>query len=192
MTNYKYFNRGLFRNSVEIRDQPIVMKSVKRNVGEMTVFFITKSGDFGFHAFRDINPKNMRLLTAPALTRNFPLFRRYPLPDGTFGEVYKREVTPAKEIQGVNNFEEVGKKLIEALEHYPIYGFKEGVNIKIDITPTDNPADVYLGRYQKILISADSVISNKIKIYDFELEFQNIQINIRDLFWDNNFILFFS
>jgi len=190
LTNNKFFNRGLFRNSAEIRKLPIVMKSVKRNVGEMTDFFITKSGDFGFHAYKDINPKKMRLLTAPALTRNFPLFRRYSLPDGSFGEVYKREIAPAEEIQGVDNLEEVGKKLVDALGRYPIYGFKDGINIKVDIMPTDNPDDLYLGRYKKIKFSADSVVTNKIKVHDFELEFQNIQVNIRDLFLDENFILF--
>ena len=44
--------------------------------------------------------------------------------------------------------------------------------------------------YKSIHIKADSAISNKIKIENFELLFENVQINIYDLLLNGKFILF--
>ena len=88
LANYAYFQRGAFRDFSAFRKLPIEMKGVKRNVGEMTNFFITKSGDFSRQSSNAIEHRN-RLLKDPALTKSFKLFRSYPLPDGTKGLVYK-------------------------------------------------------------------------------------------------------
>jgi len=192
LTNYPYFNRGMFRNHALFNDLPIVMKSVKRNVGEITDFFITKqgagSGSKWWH--RDINPKKKKLLEDPALRRTFPLFKKYPLPDGTNGLVFKKDVSPATDIEGVDNLNELKKRFIRALAEYPIYGIKDGKNLTISIIPTQNPEDLYLGRYKSIRIKADSVVTNSIRLYDFELNFEGIQINLYDLFLNGKLILF--
>ena len=190
LTNNKFFNRGLFRNSAEIRKLPIVMKSVKRNVGEMTDFFITKTGDFGMHRFKDINPKLTRLLEDPALQKTFKLFKSYPLPDGSEGLVLKKAVQPATNLPGVDNLEEIGQRFMTAFANYPIYGIKDAVNPEISVISTENPDDIFLGRYKQIKFKADSVVSNKITIDDFELIFENVQINIYDLILNNKLILF--
>jgi len=190
LTNHMFFQRGGFRNSAEFRELPITMKSVKRNVGEMTDFFITKTGDFGMHRFRDINPKLTRLLKDPALKKTFKLFKSYPLPDGSKGLVLKKAVQPATDLPGVDNLEEIGKRFMTAFANYPIYGIKHAVNPEISIIPTENPDDIFLGRYKQIKFKADSVVSNKITIDDFELIFENVQINIYDLILNNKLILF--
>jgi 4-amino-4-deoxy-L-arabinose transferase-like glycosyltransferase len=190
LTNHMFFQRGGFRDTAEIRGLPVVMKSVKRNVGEMTDFFITKTGDFGVHAFRDINPKLTRLLENPALKKTFIPFKSYPLPDGSEGLVLKKNIQPATDLPGAGNLEEVGKRFMTAFSQYPIYGIKDAVNPKVSITPTENPNDIFLGRYKQIIIEADSVISNKIKVDNFKVVFENIQINIYDLLLNNKLILF--
>ena len=190
LTNHMFFQRGGFRDTAEIRGLPIVMKSVKRNVGEMTDFFITKTGDFGEHAFRDINPKLTRLLENPALLKTFTTFKTYPLPDGSKGLVLKKNIQPATYLHGVDNLEAIGKRFLTAFSQYPIYGIKDAANLEISIIPSENPSDIFLGRYKQIKIKADSVVSNKIRLYDFELIFEDIQINIYDLLLNNKLILF--
>ncbi len=190
LTNYMFFQRGGFRNSAEFRELPIVVKSVKRNVGEMTDFFITKTGDFGMHRFKDINPKLTRLLEDPALQKTFEPFKSYPLPDGSEGLVLKKAVQPATNLPGVDNLEEIGQRFMTAFANYPIYGIKDAVNPEISVISTENPDDIFLGRYKQIKFKADSVVSNKITIDDFELIFENVQINIYDLILNNKLILF--
>jgi 4-amino-4-deoxy-L-arabinose transferase-like glycosyltransferase len=192
LTNYPYFNRGVFRNHALFNDLPVVMKSVKRNVGEFTDFFITKEGAGSGPAFyqKDINPKKRKLLEDPALRRTFPLFKKYLLPDGTNGLVFKKDVSAATDIEGVDNLNELKKRFLRALAEYPIYGIKDGKNLTISIIPTQNPEDLYLGRYKSIRIKADSVVTNSIRLYDFELNFEGIQINLYDLFLNGKLILF--
>ena len=189
LTNYAYFQRGAFRNFSVFRKLPITMKGVKRNVGEMTNFFITKTGDFSRQSSNAIQSRDI-LLKDPALTKTFKLFRSYPLPDGTKGLVYKFDMEPAFELVGVTNLSLIEKRLIQAFANYPIYGFKNGINMNIIISPTNNPDDLYYGKYKSIHIKADSVISNKVKIKSFELLFENVQINIYDLLLNGRFILF--
>ncbi|MEK9628492.1 MAG: LmeA family phospholipid-binding protein [Nitrospinota bacterium] len=189
LTNFAYFQRGAFRDFAAFRGLPISMKGVKRNVGEMTDFFITKSGDFSRQSANAIKSRNI-LLNDPALTKTFKLFRAYPLPDGTKGLLYKFDMEPAKELPEVTNLEFIGERLIEAFSNYPIYGIKNGVNVTVTIIPTDNPQDLYYGRYKSIRIKADSAVTNKIKIEDFELLFEDVQINIYDLLLNGKFILF--
>ena len=189
LANYAYFQRGAFRDFAAFRKLPIAMKGVKRNVGEMTNFFITKSGDFSRQSSNAIEHRN-RLLNDPALTKTFKLFRSYPLPDGTKGLLYKFDMEPAFDLPGVRNLSLIEKRLIHAFENYPIYGFKNGINIYIIISPTDDPDDLFYGKYKSIHIKADSVISNKVKIKKFELLFENVQINIYDLLLNGRFILF--
>ena len=189
LANYPYFQRGAFRDFAAFRQLPITMKGVKRNVGEMTNFFITKSGDFSRQSLNAIQHRN-RLLKDPALTKTFKLFRSYPLPDGTKGLVYKFDMEPALDLPGVTNLSLIEKRLIQAFENYPIYGFKNGVNMNIIISPTDEPDDLFYGKYKSIHIKASSVISNKVKINEFELLFENVQINIYDLLLNGRFILF--
>lgn len=192
LTNYQYFQRGLFRNDVLLRNLPIVMKSVKRNVGELTDFFITKEGSGEGKAFwqKDINPKKKKLLEDPALRLTFPLFKKYALPDGTYGMVFKRNVSPVKDIKGVDDLNEVGRRFLEALSEYPIYGIQSEQNIIISIEPTKNPDDLYLGRYKSIRVKANSAVTNKIRLHDFELIFEGVQINLYDLFLNGKLILF--
>jgi len=189
LANYAYFQRGAFRDFAAFRKLPITMKGVKRNVGEMTNFFITRSGDFSRQSPNAIEHRN-RLLNDPALTKTFKLFRSYPLPDGTKGLVYKFDMEPALDLPGVNNLSLIEKRLIVAFENYPIYGFKNGVNMNIIISPTDDPDDLFYGKYKSIQVTADSVVSNKVKIKAFELLFENVQINIYDLLLNGRFILF--
>ena len=146
------------------------MKGVKRNVGEMTDFFITKSGDFSHQSGNAIKSRKI-LLNDPALTKTFKLFHSYPLPDGTNGLLYKFDMEPANKLPRVRDLEFIGDQLIKALENYPIYGVKDGVNIIVSITPTNNPQDLYYGHYKSIHIKADTAFSNKIKIENFELLF---------------------
>ncbi len=189
LANYAYFQRGAFRNFAAFRKLPITMKGVKRNVGEMTNFFITKSGDFSRQSSNAIEHRN-RLLNDPALTKTFKLFRSYPLPDGTKGLLYKFDMEPAFDLPGVRNLSLIEKRLIQAFQNYPIYGFKNGVNMNIIISPTDDTNDLFYGKYKSIHIKADSVVSNKVKIKEFELLFENVQINIYDLLLNGKFILF--
>jgi len=189
LANFGNFQRGAFRDFAAFRDLPIAMKGVKRNVGEMTDFFITKSGDFSRQSANAINARKT-LLNDPALTKTFKLFRSYPLPDGTNGLLYKFDMEPASDIPRITDLDFIGKSLIEAFANYPIYGIKNGVNITATITPTNNPQDLYYGRYKSIQIKADSAVSNKIKIEDFEVLFENVQINIYDLLLNGKFILF--
>ena len=189
LANYKYFQRGAFRDFAVFRDLPIVMKGVKRNVGEMTDFFITRSGDFSSQSPNAINSKNL-LTKDPALTKTFKLFRSYPLPDGNLGLLYKFDMEPANSLPGITDLELIGKRLEVAFSRYPIYGVKNGVNMTVSIIPTNNPQDIYYGRYKSIKIKADSVVSNKVLIKNFELLFENVQINIYDLLLNGRFILF--
>jgi len=189
LANYKYFQRGAFRDFAVFRGLPIVMKGVKRNVGEMTDFFITRSGDFSSQSPNAINSINL-LTKDPALTKTFKLFRSYPLPDGNLGLLYKFDMEPANSLPGVTDLELIEKRLRVAFSRYPIYGVKNGVNMTVSITPTNNPQDIYYGRYKSIKIKADSVVSNKVLIKNFELLFENVQINIYDLLLNGRFILF--
>ena len=166
------------------------MKSVKRNVGEMTDFFITKTGDYSSPTYRDINPKLTRLLKNPALTKTFIPFKTYPLPDGSQGLVLKKAIQPANALTGIKNLDQIGSLILTALESYPIYGIKNAVNPEISVIPTASPEDIFLGRYKQIKITADSAVSNKIILTDFELIFDDVQINIYDLILNNKFILF--
>ena len=127
LANYAYFQRGAFMDFSAFRKLPIEMKGVKRNVGEMTNFFITKSGDFSRQSSNAIQHRN-RLLKDPSLTKTFKLFRSYSLPDGTKGLVYKFDMEPALDLPGVRNLSLIEKRLIQAFENYPIYGFKNGIN----------------------------------------------------------------
>jgi 4-amino-4-deoxy-L-arabinose transferase-like glycosyltransferase len=189
LTNFAYFQRGSFRDFAAFRDLPIVMKGVKRNVGEMTDFFITRDGDFSRQSSNAINARNL-LTKDPALTKTFKLFRSYPLPDGNKGLLYKFDMEPANSLPGVTDLELIGKRLEVAFSRYPIYGVKNGVNMTVSLTPTNNPQDMYYGRYKSIRIKADSVVSNKVLIENFELLFENVQINIYDLLLNGRFILF--
>ena len=189
LANYRYFQRGAFRDFAVFRGLPIVMKGVKRNVGEMTDFFITRSGDFSSQSPNAINSINL-LTKDPALTKTFKLFRSYPLPDGNLGLLYKFDMEPANSLPGVTDLELIEKRLRVAFSRYPIYGVKNGVNMTVSITPTNNPQDIYYGRYKSIKIKADSVVSNKVLIKNFELLFENVQINIYDLLLNGRFILF--
>lgn len=189
LANFGFFQRGAFRDFAAFGKLPIAMKGVKRNTGEMTDFFITRTGDFSNQSSNAIQHRN-RLLKDPALTKTFKLFRSYPLPDGTKGLVYKFDMEPAWDLPGVTNLSLIEKRLIEAFANYPIYGVKNGVNLNIIITPTENPEDLYYGKYKSIHIKADSVVSNKVKIEEFELLFENVQINIYDLLLNGRFILF--
>ena len=189
LANYGFFQRGAFRDFAAFRGLPIAMKGVKRNVGEMTDFFITRSGDFSRQSLNAINARNL-LTKDPALTKTFKLFRSYPLPDGNKGLLYKFDMEPANSLPGVTDLELVGKRLKTAFSSYPIYGVKNGVNMTFSITPTNDPQDIYYGRYKSIQIKADSVVSNKILIKNFELLFENVQINIYDLLLNGKFILF--
>jgi len=190
LTNHRYFQRGLFRNSAEARNLPIEVKSVKRNLGEMTDYFITKNEGVG-PAFiaANINSKKERLLYDPALQQTFSLFKSYPLPDDTVGLVLKRNVQPAKELEGIDNLGRVGLKFIEALRHYPIFGISDSQNLTVSIVPGENPEDLYSGRYRQIRISADWVVVNKVRVRGFEVVFENIQINPYDLFVNGKLIL---
>ena len=189
LANYDFFQRGAFRDFAVLRGLPIIMKGVKRNVGEMTDFFITRSGDFSSQSSNAIKSKNL-LTKEPALTKTFKLFRSYPLPDGNMGLQYKFDMEPAHSLPGVTDLELIGKRLEVAFSGYPIYGVKNGVNMTVSITPTNNPQDIYYGRYKSIKIKADSVVSNKVLIKNFELLFENVQINIYDLMLNGRFILF--
>ena len=190
LTNYKYFQRGGFRDASEIQGLPIVVKSVKRNIGEMTDFFITKTGNYGLHRFRDINPKITRLISDPALQNTFQEFKSYPLPDGSKGLIFKKNVQPAFDLPDIENLHVIGELILNSFENYPIYGIKNAINAEVIIVPTENPDDIFLGRYKQVTIKADSAISNKIKIDDFGLRFEDVQINIYDLILNNKFILF--
>jgi 4-amino-4-deoxy-L-arabinose transferase-like glycosyltransferase len=189
LANYAYFQRGAFRDFAAFRGLPIAMKGVKRNVGEMTDFFITRSGDFSRQSSNAINARNL-LTKDPALTKTFKLFRSYPLPDGNKGLLYKFDMEPANSLPGVTDLELIGKRLKVAFSSYPIYGVKNGVNMTVSLTPTDNPQDIYYGRYKSIQIKADSVLCNKVLIENFELLFEDVQINIYDLLLNGRFILF--
>ena len=189
LANFAYFQRGAFRDFVAFRGLPIAMKGVKRNVGEMTDFFITRGGDFSRQSSNAINARNL-LIKDPALTKTFKLFRSYPLPDGNKGLLYKFDMEPANSLPGVTDLELIGKRLEEAFTRYPIYGVKKGLNMTVSLTPTSNPQDIYYGRYKSIQIKADSVVSNKVLIENFELLFENVQINIYDLLLNGKFILF--
>jgi len=189
LANYAFFQRGAFRDFAAFRDLPIVMKGVKRNVGEMTDFFITRDGDFSRQSSNAINARNL-LIKDPALTNTFKLFRSYPLPDGNKGLIYKFDMEPAKDLPSVTDLEFIENRLMEAFANYPIYGIKNGSNMTVTISPTDNPQDIFYGRYKSIHIKSDSAVSNKVKIEDFELLFENVQINIYDLLLNGRFILF--
>ena len=97
---------------------------------------------------------------------------------------------PANSLPSVTDLKLVGKRLKTAFSSYPIYGVTKGVNMTVSITPTNDPQDIYYGRYKSIQIKADSVVSNKILIKNFELLFENVQINIYDLLLNGKFILF--
>ena len=191
LTNHPWFHRGAFRDFADIRGLPVVMKSVKRNLGEMTDFFITKDrSKEGESGVRQINPKRDRLFDDPSLTKTFSLFKSYPLPNGMQGLVLKRDVSPATDVEGADDMEQVGTRLVSALSEYPIYGVKNMENARVSIVPTENEEDLYLGRYKKITVTADSAVSNKIRLDDFELTFHDVQINLYELFLHGKLIFF--
>ena len=191
LTNHAWFQRGAFRNSANIRGLPVIMKSVKRNLGEMTDFFITKDRSReGESGVRQINPKRDRLFDDPSLNKTFSLFRSYTLPNGMQGLVLKKDVTPATDIEGADDLEQVGTRFADALPKYPIYGVKNMKNARVSVIPTDNKEDLYLGRYKKITVTADSAVSNKIRLDDFELTFHDVQINLYELFLHDKLIFF--
>jgi 4-amino-4-deoxy-L-arabinose transferase-like glycosyltransferase len=189
LANFGYFQRGAFRDFAAFRGLPIVMKGVKRNVGEMTDFFITRDGDFSRQSSNAIKARNL-LIKDPALTKTFKLFRSYPLPDGNKGLLYKFDMEPANSLPGVTDLELIRNRLKTAFSSYPIYGFKNGVKMTVSITPTNDPQDIYYGRYKSIQIKAYSIVSNKVLIKNFELLFENVQINIYDLLLNGKFRLF--
>ena len=191
LTNHAWFHRGAFRDSAEIRGLPVIVKSVKRNQGEMTDYFITKDRSRENESgVRQINPKRDRLFDDPSLTETFSLFRSYPLPNGMQGLVLKRDVSPAIDIVGAGDLGQVGTRFIAALGQYPIYGVKNMKNARVSIIPMDNAEDLYLGRYKKITLTADSAVSNKIHFDDFELTFHDVQINLYELFLHGKLIFF--
>ncbi|GJL79625.1 MAG: hypothetical protein NPINA01_26140 [Nitrospinaceae bacterium] len=191
LTNHPWFHRGAFRDAAMIRGLPVIVKSVKRNQGELTDFFITKdSSQEGESGVRQINPKRDRLFDDPSLNKTFSLFKTYPLPNGARGLVFKRDVSPATDMEDAVDLRQVGKKLLESLPHYPIYGIKQMENPRVSITPTDNPEDLLLGRYKNITVTADSAVSNKIRLDDLQLTFHEVQINLRELFLYDKLILF--
>ena len=125
LTNHIWFHRGAFRDFADIRGLPVVMKSVKRNLGEMTDYFITKDRSReGESGVRQIDPKRDRLFDDPSLTKTFSLFRSYPLPNGMRGLVLKKNVIPATDVKGAGDLEQVGTRFLDALSKYPIYGVK--------------------------------------------------------------------
>lgn len=175
LTNHPWFHRGAFRDAAMIRGLPVVVKSVKRNQGELTDFFITKDvSQEGESGARRINPKRDRLFDDPSLNKTFSLFKTYPLPNGAKGLVFKRDVSPVADIEGAVDLDQVGKKLLAAFPHYPIYGIKRMENASVTIIPTGNPKDLSLGRYEKITMAADSAISNGIRLDDLELTFHDV------------------
>jgi|GEM_PF-570265 len=191
LTNHPWFHRGAFRDAAMIRKLPVIVKSVKRNQGELTDYFITKdSSQEGESGNRQINPKRDRLFDDPSLSKTFSLFKTYPLPNGAKGLVFKRNVSPATDIAGAVDLAEVGRRFVEALPRYPIYGIRQMKNARISIVPTDNTKDLPLGRYKKITLTADSAVSNKIRLDDFELTFHDVQINLYELFLHGKLILF--
>ena len=119
----------------------------------MTDFFISRSGDFSSQSLNAINSKNL-LTKDPALTKTFKLFRSYPLPDGNMGLLYKFDMEPANSLPGVTDLDLIGKSLEVAFSRYPIYGVKNSVNMAVSITPTNNPQDIYYGRYKSIKIKS--------------------------------------
>jgi 4-amino-4-deoxy-L-arabinose transferase-like glycosyltransferase len=191
LTNHPWFHRGAFRDAAMIRGLPVIVKSVKRNQGELTDYFITKdSSQEGESGNRQINPKRDRLFEDPTLSKTFSLFKTYPLPNGASGLVFKRDVSPVQDIEGAIDLKQVGQRFIEALPHYPIYGIKQIINPRISIVPTDDEKDLFLGRYKKITLTADSAVSNKIRLDDLELTFHDVQINLYELFLHGKLILF--
>jgi hypothetical protein len=191
LTNHIWFHRGAFRDFADIRGLPVVVKSVKRNLGEMTDYFITKDRSReGESGVRQINPKRDRLFDDPSLTKTFSLFRSYSLPNGMRGLVLKKNVIPATDVAGAGDLAQVGTRFMDALSNYPIYGIKNMKNARVLITPTDNKDDVFLGRYKKITLTADSAVSNKIHLDDLELTFHDVQINLYELFLHDKLIFF--
>ncbi len=191
LTNHAWFHRGAFRDFADIRGLPVIMKSVKRNLGEMTDYFITKDRSReGESGVRQINPKRDRLFDDPSLNKTFSLFRSYPLPNGMQGLVLKRNVLPTTDLAGADDLEQVGKRFAGALKEYPIYGVKNMKNAQVSIIPTDNPEDKFRGRYRSITVTADRAVSNKIQLDDFELTFHDVQINLYELFLHGKLIFF--
>lgn len=191
LTNHRSYQRGIFRNYSEANDLPIQMKSVKRNLGEFTDFFITKELNVGpSFSNEDINPKRVRLTSDPALVNTFEIFREYPLPDKSNGLVLKKNVKPATTLDGALDMERVAEKLKKALVDYPLYGFKKARNLQIEIVPTNDPADAALGRYASITARADFLEINKVPVREFEVVLSQVQINLYDLLLNNNLIFF--
>lgn len=191
LTNHPYFHRGAFRNTAEISGLPIEVKIVKRNVGEMTDFFISKNDNLGPEfSLKDTRSKKGRLVNDPALRQTFPVFKTYPLPDGTMGVVYGRNVKPAHQLKGAGDLGQIGARFIEALAGYPKYGISQGENINVNILPTDRQEDIYLGRYKSITLTADSAVFSKVRIHNLKLVFEDVQINLYDLLLNGKLILF--
>ena len=191
LTNHPWFHRGAFRDAAEIRGLPVVVKSVKRNLGELTDFFITKdASETGESGAQQIHPKRDRLFSDPALRNTFTPFRTYSLPNRSQGIVMRRNVVPPDSIENVQRLDEVGKRFVGALSQYPIYGVENAVNASVRIFPTDRPEDLTLGRYRRITFRADSAVSNKVRIEGFELTFEDVQINLYELFLNGKLIFF--
>ncbi|MFQ5444228.1 MAG: hypothetical protein ACE5EK_06375, partial [Nitrospinales bacterium] len=191
LTNHPYFHRGAFRNAAEISGLPIEVKIVKRNVGEMTDFFISKNDNLGPEfSLKDTRSKKGRLVNDPALQQTFPVFKTYPLPDGTTGVVYGRKVKAARHLKGAADLDYVGARFLKALATYPKYGISKGENMKVEILPTDRPEDIYLGLYKSITLTADSAVFSKVRIHNLKLIFEDIQINLYDLLLNGKLIMF--
>ena len=60
----------------------------------------------------------------------------------------------------------------------------------VSIKPTQNPEDLYLGRYKSIQVKADSAVTNGIRLHNFELILEGVQINLYDLLFNGKLILF--
>ncbi|MFQ5673414.1 MAG: LmeA family phospholipid-binding protein [Nitrospinales bacterium] len=189
LTNHPSFHRGAFWEVVQAEDLPVELKIVKNNLGELTDFFITREGGKSF-ASSGAAGKINRLKNDPALTRTFPVFREYPLPDGSRGVVYGFKVRPATRLAGVNDLAEVAERLRLAFAKYPGYGISQGKNLRLTVLPTGNPDDLSLGRYRSITITADSAVIDKILFHDLRLALEEVQINLYELFLHDRLIFF--
>lgn len=188
LTNHRSYQRGIFRNYSEANDLPIQMKSVKRNLGEFTDFFITKELNVGpSFSNEDINPKRVRLTSDPALVNTFEIFREYPLPDKSNGLVLKKNVKPATTLDG-SGYGKSGRETEEGVGGLSALWIQKARNLQIEIVPTNDPADAALGRYASITARADFLEINKVPVRDFEVVLSQVQINLYDLLLNNNLI----
>ena len=189
LANHPSFHRGAFWETVQARHMPVELKIVKRNLGELTDFFVTREGGKSF-AGSGAREKINRLKTDPALTNTFPLFREYLLPDGSRGVVYGFKVRPAARLAGAEDLPQVAEHLKRAFAAYPRYGISQGKNLRLTVLPTGNPGDLHLGRYRSITISADAAVIDKIVFRDLQLVLEDVQINLYELFLHDRLVFF--